>query len=42
LLNNDTVVEPKFLDELVRVAETGEKVGSVQSVLIKKDPSKKQ
>jgi len=29
LLNNDTVVDPKFLDELVKVAESDEKIGIV-------------
>jgi len=29
LLNNDTVVDRKFLDELVKVAESGEKIGIV-------------
>lgn len=31
LLNNDTVVDPKFLDELVKVAESDEKIGVVGS-----------
>jgi len=29
LLNNDTVVDPKFLDELVKVAESDGKIGVV-------------
>jgi GT2 family glycosyltransferase len=29
LLNNDTVVDPQFLDELVRMAETDEQIGIV-------------
>lgn len=29
LLNNDTVVDPKFLDELIRVAESDPKIGVV-------------
>ncbi|MBT9148582.1 MAG: Poly-beta-1,6-N-acetyl-D-glucosamine synthase [Syntrophomonadaceae bacterium] len=37
LLNNDTVVDPPFLDELVKVAESDNKIGSVQSKLIRKD-----
>ncbi|MBI3671348.1 glycosyltransferase family 2 protein [Candidatus Azambacteria bacterium] len=31
LLNNDTTVEPDFLDELVKVAESDEKIGAVGS-----------
>lgn len=31
LLNNDTTVEPNFLDELMRVAESDEKIGVVGS-----------
>lgn len=31
LLNNDTVVDPKFLDELVKVAENDENIGIVGS-----------
>lgn len=33
LLNNDTVVDPKFLDELVKVAEADEKIGAVQPAI---------
>jgi len=35
LLNNDTVVTREFLTELVKVAENNEKIGSVQSLLLK-------
>ncbi len=35
LLNNDTVVNKNFLDELVKVAESDESIGSVQSLLLK-------
>jgi len=34
LLNNDTIVDPSFLDELVKVATQDEKIGSVQSLLL--------
>jgi len=34
LLNNDTFVDRRFLHELVEVAETDEKIGSVQSLLL--------
>ncbi len=37
LLNQDTEVEPNFLAELVRVAESDEKIGVVQSLLIYND-----
>ncbi len=30
-MNNDTVVDPQFLDELVRMAETDEQIGIVGS-----------
>jgi len=33
LLNNDAVVEPNFLDELVTVAESDKKIGIVGSVI---------
>ncbi|MEN6290584.1 MAG: glycosyltransferase family 2 protein [Methanobacterium sp.] len=35
LLNNDTIVDKNFLNELVNVAEHDENVGSVQSLLLK-------
>lgn len=35
LLNNDTTVDKNFLDELVKLAEADETIGSVQSVLLK-------
>ncbi|KGE13914.1 glycosyl transferase family 2 [Sphingobacterium deserti] len=37
LLNNDTVVQPGFLDELVSVFETYEDVGAVGSMLLNAD-----
>lgn len=37
LLNNDTFVDPNFLTELIKVAENDEKIGSVQSLLLKPD-----
>ncbi|MBP1911656.1 GT2 family glycosyltransferase [Thermococcus stetteri] len=37
LLNNDTVVEPNFLTELVKAAESDEKIGSLQALLLKPD-----
>jgi len=36
LLNNDTVVDKDFLTELVKVAESDEKIGIVQSKILKK------
>jgi len=39
LLNNDTIVDPEFLTELTRVAESDERIGSCQSkILSLKDP----
>jgi hypothetical protein len=41
LLNNDTVVEKRFLDELVKVAESDEKIGTCQSKILSiKDPKR--
>lgn len=41
LLNNDTVVEPNFLDELVKTAESDSKVGIVGGkILYYNDPNK--
>ena len=37
LLNNDTVVDRRFMDELVKAAESDEKIGSVQALLLKPD-----
>lgn len=37
LLNNDTIVDPNFLTELIKAAENDKKVGSVQSLLLKPD-----
>jgi GT2 family glycosyltransferase len=37
LLNNDTVVDPEFLGELVKVAEGDEKIGAVQAKILMKD-----
>lgn len=37
LLNNDTVVDADFLSELVKTAESGEKIGAVQSKILRKD-----
>ena len=37
LLNNDTVVDAHFLSELVKTAESGEKIGAVQSKILRKD-----
>ncbi|HEC88424.1 MAG TPA: glycosyltransferase family 2 protein [Thermoplasmata archaeon] len=41
LLNNDTVVEKKFLDELIKVAESDEKIGVVGPKIYYYDESKK-
>ena len=35
VLNNDTVVDEEFLGEVVKVAESDEKIGSVQSLLLR-------
>jgi hypothetical protein len=37
LLNNDTVVDPGFLEELLRIADSDGLIGSVQSVLLRKN-----
>ena len=37
LLNNDTVVDKNFLTELVNVAESDDRIGIVQSKILKKD-----
>lgn len=37
LLNNDTIVDKKFLTELVKVAESYKNIGSVQSLLLRPD-----
>ncbi len=37
LLNNDTIVGPDFLTELIKVAEKDKKIGSVQPLLLKPD-----
>ena len=37
LLNNDTVVDPNFLTELIKVAKSCKNVGSIQSLLLKPD-----
>jgi len=39
LLNNDTIVDRKFLMELVEVAESDDKIGAVQSKILRKDNS---
>jgi len=41
LLNNDTVVDKKFLSELVKVAERDEKIGTCQSKILSKEETKK-
>jgi len=39
LLNNDTIVDPEFLTELIRVAESDDRIGSCQSkILSLEDP----
>ena len=35
LLNNDTIVDKNFLDELLKVAENDKNIGSVQSLLLR-------
>ncbi len=40
LLNSDTVADPNFLTELVKVAESDKKIGSVQPLLLKKQVNK--
>lgn len=37
LLNNDTVVDGRFLEELVNIAENNVQIGSVQSLLLNSD-----
>ena len=37
LLNNDTIVDPNFLTELMKVARNYKKIGSIQSLLLKPD-----
>ncbi len=37
ILNNDTIVNPDFLTELIKTAQNYEKVGSIQSLLLKPD-----
>jgi len=40
LLNNDTVVDPHFLTELVKIAKSDKRIGSVQPLLLKKQIGK--
>ena len=40
LLNNDTVVSPVFLTELVKIAQSGEKIGILQPKMLKMDNPK--
>ena len=37
MLNQDTVVDPNFLEEAINVAESDEKIGAVQSLLLLND-----